>query len=225
MTERTKIDFWAIDWEAVDEGMRRAVQRAVWEHKQLGYPIYAMKDGKMQWIPPKRSRSKSRPRTNRPPMSDDVEYTESGQPVYRHTPRDREFEPAFGDQRAIEAIGRHVGRYVGKVRHVFHETISDLVHIDVHLVPPQPNRDFVTLVTSGMSDRPMDVPPDLRRAGIRRTAPVPAGRLAARAGRFQGRGQLLADPTAEVPGPDAARVRHLARVRPHRPQRRPAGTV
>ena len=32
--------------------MRRAVQRAVWEHKQLGYPIYAMKDGRMQWIPP-----------------------------------------------------------------------------------------------------------------------------------------------------------------------------
>jgi hypothetical protein len=32
--------------------MRRAVQRAVWEHKMLGYPIYAMKDGKMQWIPP-----------------------------------------------------------------------------------------------------------------------------------------------------------------------------
>jgi hypothetical protein len=32
--------------------MRRAVQPAVWEHKQLGYPIYAMKDRKMQWIPP-----------------------------------------------------------------------------------------------------------------------------------------------------------------------------
>jgi hypothetical protein len=32
--------------------MCRAVQRAVWEHKQLGYPIFAMKDGKMQWIPP-----------------------------------------------------------------------------------------------------------------------------------------------------------------------------
>ncbi|HEX4590357.1 MAG TPA: suppressor of fused domain protein [Gemmataceae bacterium] len=93
-------------------------------------------------------------------MSDDIEYTESGQPVYRHQPRDREFEPAFGDRRAIDAISRHVGRYVGKVEHVFHEIVSDLVHIDVHLVPPQPNRDFVTLVTSGMSDRPMTLPPD-----------------------------------------------------------------
>jgi hypothetical protein len=25
---------------------------AVWEYKQLGYPIYATKDGRMQWIPP-----------------------------------------------------------------------------------------------------------------------------------------------------------------------------
>jgi hypothetical protein len=52
MSRRTQIDPATIDWEAVDEAMRRAVRRAVWEHKQLGYPIYAMKDGKMQWIPP-----------------------------------------------------------------------------------------------------------------------------------------------------------------------------
>jgi hypothetical protein len=91
---------------------------------------------------------------------DDIEYTESGQPVYRHKPRDREFEPAIGNQRTIEAISRHVGRYVGPVAHVFHELASHLVHIDVDLIPPQPNRDFVTLVTTGMSDRPMTLPPD-----------------------------------------------------------------
>jgi hypothetical protein len=52
MIRKNQIDPAVIDWEAVDEAMRRAVQRAVWEHKQLGYPIYAMKDGEMQWIPP-----------------------------------------------------------------------------------------------------------------------------------------------------------------------------
>ena len=52
MIRRTKVDPTAIDWSAVDEAMRRAVRRAIWEHKQLGYPIYAMKDSKMQWIPP-----------------------------------------------------------------------------------------------------------------------------------------------------------------------------
>ena len=52
MIQKNKIDPFTIDWEAVDEEMRKAVQRAVWEHKMLGDPIFAMKDGKMQWIPP-----------------------------------------------------------------------------------------------------------------------------------------------------------------------------
>jgi hypothetical protein len=41
-----------VNHRAIEVAMRRAVQRAVWEHKQLGYPIYAMKDGRMPWIPP-----------------------------------------------------------------------------------------------------------------------------------------------------------------------------
>jgi hypothetical protein len=49
---RNEIDLASIDWDTVEKAMRRAVQRAVWEHKQLGYPIYALKDGRMQWIPP-----------------------------------------------------------------------------------------------------------------------------------------------------------------------------
>jgi hypothetical protein len=40
-----------------------------------------------------------------------------------------------------------------------HELVSDLVHIDVHWVQPTPERNYHTLVTSGMSDRPMTVPP------------------------------------------------------------------
>jgi hypothetical protein len=52
MATEHKIDPRFLDNEAIVEAMRRAVQRAVWEHKQLGYPIYAMKDGQMQWIPP-----------------------------------------------------------------------------------------------------------------------------------------------------------------------------
>lgn len=52
MIQRNEIDPATFDWAEVEAQMRRAVQRAVWEHKMLGYPIYAMKDGKMQWIPP-----------------------------------------------------------------------------------------------------------------------------------------------------------------------------
>jgi hypothetical protein len=52
MKNNKKIDPRFLDNKTIEDAMRRAVQRAVWEHKMLGYPIYAMKDGKMQWIPP-----------------------------------------------------------------------------------------------------------------------------------------------------------------------------
>jgi hypothetical protein len=92
---------------------------------------------------------------------DDIERSKSGAPVYRHQERDRDFELAFGHDKTIERIGAHIEKYVGKVDFVFHELLSDLVHVDVHMVPPTPERNFHTLVTSGMSDRPMSPPRDL----------------------------------------------------------------
>ncbi len=60
----------------------------------------------------------------------------------------------------IEAIDAHITRHIGPVKAVFHEIISDLVHIDVHMVEPTKERPFHTLVTSGMSDLPMSAPED-----------------------------------------------------------------
>jgi hypothetical protein len=91
-------------------------------------------------------------------MTDKPERSESGAPIYRHQPRERPFEPAAGDEESIQAITRHIGQYVGPPARVFHELISDLVHIDLHLVEPTAERDYCTLVTSGMSDRPMPAP-------------------------------------------------------------------
>jgi len=62
----------------------------------------------------------------------------------------------------IEAIDRHIARYFGPGETVWHELASDLVHIDVNVVEPRAARPFFTLVTSGMSDRPMTVPPEDR---------------------------------------------------------------
>jgi suppressor of fused protein SUFU len=93
---------------------------------------------------------------------DPIERSPSGQPVYRHQPRpaDAPFEVAHGDPGTIEAVEAHVERYIGPIDWVWHEVISDRVHLDVHVVEPTPKRPFVTLVTTGMSDRPMVVPPD-----------------------------------------------------------------
>lgn len=93
------------------------------------------------------------------PDDDDDEVTDGGSRVYRHENR-RDFEPAAGDGSAIEAISAHIEEYVGPIDGVFHEIVSDKVHIDVHVVPPGKKRPFHTLVTSGMSDRPMTLPDD-----------------------------------------------------------------
>lgn len=87
------------------------------------------------------------------------EYSGSGNPIYRYKDKEnREFKPAFGDGEHIEQISRHIEAYVGKIETVFHEIISDIVHIDIHWVKPSEKYPFHTLVTSGMSDLPMKVP-------------------------------------------------------------------
>ncbi|SHL43217.1 suppressor of fused domain protein [Hymenobacter psychrotolerans] len=87
------------------------------------------------------------------------ELTPSGSPVYRYdTVEPEEFSLASGDDTTIEAISEHIERHIGPVSGVFHELISDKVHLDVHFVEPSADFPFKLLVTSGMSDRPMTVP-------------------------------------------------------------------
>jgi hypothetical protein len=89
---------------------------------------------------------------------DDVEYSPAGNPIYRHKPQDDDLEIVGGDEGTIEAVSDHVEAHLGPVAGVFHEIVSDKVHLDVHVVHPTKKRKFHTLVTSGMSDRPMTLP-------------------------------------------------------------------
>jgi hypothetical protein len=66
-------------------------------------------------------------------------------------------QPA-GESLSTDFVSTHVEKYVGKIDTVIHEIASPYVHIDVHVVPPSSERAFVTLVTSGMSDKPMTPP-------------------------------------------------------------------
>ena len=58
----------------------------------------------------------------------------------------------------IDAISNHIERHVGPVHTVFHEIVSDDLHIDVHHVKSSLFRRYEVLVTSGMSAFPMAVP-------------------------------------------------------------------
>lgn len=89
-----------------------------------------------------------------PPLS------ESGAPILRHDARLRPFEPAADNNAALADITAHIETHLGPIALVYHEIVSDLVHVDVHVLAPTPERPFFTLVTSGMSDRAMTPAPD-----------------------------------------------------------------
>jgi Suppressor of fused protein (SUFU) len=89
------------------------------------------------------------------------ELTPRGDPIFVHEDREREPEPTEGDQDLVDAIHGHLERVFADHWTVFHESDSDQVHIDVHVIPPGPDRDWITLVTSGMAERPMTVPEGL----------------------------------------------------------------
>ena len=150
---------------------------------------------------------------NRSTMPDDPqEKSEAGNPIYRHQPRSKPFTPAIGDGENIRAIVDHIQRFVGETAFVFHELVSDLVHIDVHLVRPTPERNFFTLITSGMSDRPMKVPAgqeEKRYAELMICLP-PTWQLGDQAGQVTGQG-VLSDERNYWP---IRRLKMLARL-PH----------
>ena len=90
------------------------------------------------------------------------EYSDSGDPIYRYDDaKPKEFRFAPGDEQNIKAISEHIEKHIGKIESVFHEIVSDLVHIDVHWIKPTEQFPFHVLVTSGMSDKPMNVPEGL----------------------------------------------------------------
>ncbi|MCG8697063.1 MAG: suppressor of fused domain protein [Bacteroidales bacterium] len=91
-----------------------------------------------------------------------MEKSKSGAPIYRyddHKPKD--FELAIGES-SMEEITGHIEKHVGQIDLVYHEIISDKVHVDIHCINPTPELPFYKLITTGMSDKPMNTPPDVQ---------------------------------------------------------------
>lgn len=90
-----------------------------------------------------------------------MEKSESGSPIYRYDDTSKKtYELASGES-SLDEISNHIEKHVGEIHLVFHELVSEYVHIDVHWVKPTKNRPFHTLITSGMSDKPMSTPDGL----------------------------------------------------------------
>ena len=92
-------------------------------------------------------------------MSSDNETTEGGSTIMRHEARDESWTPpAEGIDGAMECITAHLEGIYGEVGMVFHEIMSDTVHLDVHHIPPSASHPYHILFTTGMSDLPMSIP-------------------------------------------------------------------
>jgi hypothetical protein len=60
--------------------------------------------------------------------------------------------------RYLREITAHIEAHFGNDFFVLHEKKSSIVHVDIHVVTPNSDRPFFTLLTSGMSDLDMRVP-------------------------------------------------------------------
>ena len=59
-----------------------------------------------------------------------------------------------------ENIAKHVETHFGTSETVIHLNKYGLMHLDVHVIPPNCERDYYLLITSGMSERSMRSPPN-----------------------------------------------------------------
>lgn len=92
---------------------------------------------------------------------DKVKQSKGGSLMYRHQAPAADGRPASEvDPEWMKQIEAHVARHVAPPEHVFHEIVSDRVHIDVHVVSPGATHPYWLLFTTGMSARPMTLPPD-----------------------------------------------------------------
>jgi hypothetical protein len=88
-------------------------------------------------------------------VEDEHEQSPGGSRIERH---DHVLppEPVPSGWAGQELIEDHVERHVGPIATVFHELVSEYIHLDVLVVEAREGRPWHTLVTSGMSSRPME---------------------------------------------------------------------
>ncbi|MCL2569335.1 MAG: suppressor of fused domain protein [Oscillospiraceae bacterium] len=89
-----------------------------------------------------------------------VETSPGGSAIYKYD------EPQKEGLRMPEAVGVYAEEieahfatlYPDRAHNVLHEMISDLIHVDVHILRPSAEEAFFVIYTTGMSDLPMCVP-------------------------------------------------------------------
>ncbi len=90
--------------------------------------------------------------------------TPGGSPIYRYkNVQNESLQIPENTGVYAEEIEKHFETlFPGRESRVLHEIISDIVHIDVHVMWPTEEQNFFVLYTTGMSDLPMTIPDEVK---------------------------------------------------------------
>ena len=97
------------------------------------------------------------------------EVTPGGSPIYRYGELENEGlrTPKESGVYAEEINSHFDALFPGRESRVLHEIVSDLVHVDVHVMWPSEEQNFFVLYTTGMSDLSMtpanEIPAEKRK--------------------------------------------------------------
>ena len=96
------------------------------------------------------------------PKADEV--SKGGSPIYRYEDKENEgWRPPEACGVYAEEINAHFqALFPNREEFVFHEILSDLVHIDVNIMRPDETHPYYVMYTTGMSDLPMTLPEEIR---------------------------------------------------------------
>ena len=91
------------------------------------------------------------------------EVSPGGSTIYRYPSQEgRKLQLPEDAGTYLKEIEAHFdSQFPGRESFVYHELISDIVHIDVHTMKPTQEQPFYVVFTTGMSDKPMSVPREL----------------------------------------------------------------
>lgn len=92
----------------------------------------------------------------------DKKDAKDGTSIYTYENVEDQNESGIVEMLYTEEIVNHFDKvFPGRETNVFHEIISDVIHIDIHFMEPTEEEPFRIVYTTGMSDLPMTLPPEL----------------------------------------------------------------
>ncbi|AKF93240.1 suppressor of fused domain protein [Brevibacillus laterosporus] len=89
------------------------------------------------------------------------EKSKDGTTIYKYE-ESASYSPPAPMEYVEEIVEHFEAVFPGRESSVFHEIISDTIHIDVNILKPTEEEPFWVLYTTGMSDLPMTIPDEVQ---------------------------------------------------------------